>query len=170
MLIVGVIVALSVIGSACDTEKEKPVAPAVQEQSKDTSPKEETKVELTPEQKARLAETEKKNTETNNPIVVDIQKFIKEFDGNQLASEEKYKDKIIETSGVIGNISEDIMGKPFIVLKPANDKYYFGTEIQCYFTAKEALYGLTNGQLVRIRGRMDTQVMNILIKDCEIVK
>lgn len=47
LLIVGVVVVLSVIGSACGTKKEKPTVPAVQEQGKNTAPKEETKIELT---------------------------------------------------------------------------------------------------------------------------
>lgn len=37
LIIVCVIVFLGIIGSACNTKKEKPTAPAVQEQSKDTS-------------------------------------------------------------------------------------------------------------------------------------
>jgi hypothetical protein len=62
--------------------------------------------------------------------------FIAEFDKNQLAAEEKYKDKLVEFTAVIANISEDIMGTPFLSLKPSDDKYYAGTTIKCDFKEK----------------------------------
>jgi multidrug efflux pump subunit AcrA (membrane-fusion protein) len=47
------------------------------------------------------------------PVQVDAKSFIAEFDKNQLAAEEKYKNKTIQFTAIIKNISEDVMGSPF---------------------------------------------------------
>jgi ethanolamine utilization cobalamin adenosyltransferase len=44
-----------------------------------------------------------------------------------------------------------------------------GTSIQCYFDNKEDLLSLKNGQKVTLRGKVDTQMMNVLVKSCEVV-
>ena len=83
--------------------------------------------------------------------------FIAEFDKNQLAAEEKYKDKLVEFTAVIANISEDIMGTPFLSLKPSDDKYYVGTTIKCDFKEKSQLTSFANGQTITLQGSVSTQ-------------
>ncbi|HAP37689.1 hypothetical protein A2574_00055 [Candidatus Shapirobacteria bacterium RIFOXYD1_FULL_38_32] len=112
-------------------------------------------------------EEEKPVEETMLVVTAD---FIDEFDKNQLAAEEKYEGRKIEFTAYIDNISEDITGTPFLSLQPSNDEYYFGTNIQCFFKDKSELISLENGQQVTVQGKVDTQMMNILIKDCKVVK
>ena len=102
-------------------------------------------------------------------IEVDTKAFVTEFDENQLAAEAKYKGKIVKFTGYVDNISEDIVGEAFVKIDPNNDQYYYGTSIQCYFKSKDALLNLKNGQQVTLQGRFDSQIMNILVKDCQVM-
>lgn len=104
-------------------------------------------------------------------LEVNVQEFIDDFDKNQLAAEEKHSGKLVKLTSYIDNISEDILGTPFLSLKPAPDEYYFDTSIQCYFKDKSELTSLENGQQVTISGRVDTQELGIIsIKDCQVVE
>lgn len=96
--------------------------------------------------------------------------FIAEFDKNQLAAEQKYKGKQIEFTAFIKNISEDILGKPFLSLNPTTEQYYLGTSVQCFFSDKSALTPLANGQSVTLQGKVDAQSLGtIMVKDCKVV-
>ena len=96
--------------------------------------------------------------------------FIAEFDKNQIAAEDKYKDKSIEFTAVIRNISEDIVGTPFLSLQPTEDKAYFGTTIKCDFKDKAELTSFANGQSVTLQGTVTTQSLGIIgVKDCKAV-
>jgi len=113
---------------------------------------------------------QEKEEQSQNAIKVSTDSFVKEFDDNQLAAEEKYKGRLIEFSAVIQNISEDIAGTPFLSLKPTADEFYMGTTIKCNFKDKAELVSVKNGQSVVLRGTVDTQTMGIInLKDCRIV-
>jgi tRNA_anti-like len=98
--------------------------------------------------------------------------FIADFDKNQLAAEEKYKGKIIKFAAKVKNISEDVMGNPFLSLVPVDsDQYYFGTSVQCIFEDKSALTSLENGQTVTVQGTADVQTLGIIgVKKCQVVQ
>jgi hypothetical protein len=118
---------------------------------------------------------EAKNTQSKEeakvPLQVDAASFVTEFDKNQLQAEEKYKNKFIKFTAVIGNISEDIGGTAFLSLNPSADQYYIGTTIKCSFKNKSDLTALSNGQSVTLQGTVDTQSFGIIdIKDCKVVK
>ncbi len=113
----------------------------------------------------------KKEEPKKEVLEVNARTFVGEFDKNQLAAEEKYKGKIIKTSAYIDNISEDILGNPFLSLNPSSDKYYVGTSMQCYFDNKSELTDLENGQKVTVIGKVDEQSLGIIsIKDCKVVE
>jgi len=103
-------------------------------------------------------------------LSVEASSFVSEFDKNQLAAEEKYEGKQIKVTAYIDNISEDITGTLFLILQPTADEYYVGTSIQCFFKDKSELTSLENGQKVTVQGRVDTQLMNVLVKDCKVLK
>jgi len=110
------------------------------------------------------------NKQTEEVFEIGLQEFINEFDKNQLAAEEKYKGKLIKLTGYIDNISEDILGSPFIILKPTPQEYYFETQTQCFFEDKAQLTPLENGQKVTIEGRASTQDLGIIsVEECNIL-
>ncbi len=103
---------------------------------------------------------------------VDITKFIEAFDTNQLSAENQYKGKGVQLKGKIANISEDITGNPFIMVRPSSvGNLYTGTSIQCFFKNKEDLLNVANDQIVMVKGKVNEQSLGIImIKDCQIVE
>ena len=114
--------------------------------------------------------TQKKEEQAQPAMKISTTSFIKEFDENQLAAEEKYKGKLVEFTAFISNISEGLMGEVYLILNPTTEEYYFGTNIQCYFEDKSELLSLKNEQSVTLQGTVDTQTLGIIsIKDCKIL-
>lgn len=105
------------------------------------------------------------------PEVIEASVLIADYDANKLAADEKYKDKYVQTTAFIKNISSDIVGQYYLSLNPVSDEYYFGTSLQCYFKDKDELTSLTNGSEVTVKGTMDEMsIGSIMIKDCAVVK
>lgn len=105
-------------------------------------------------------------------IKLDTKSFVAEFDANKLTAEDKYKGKLVEFTGVIKNISQDVMGSYFLSIEPpSSGDYYFGTSIQCFFKDKSELTSLANKQTVKLQGRVDSMSLGIVvIKDCSVNK
>lgn len=95
-----------------------------------------------------------------------------DFDKNKLSADDKYKNKNVEFSAKVKNISEDIMGSPFLSLEPPTaDQYYFGTTLKCTFQDKEVLKTLENGKTYTVRGTVNGMSVGIIdVKDCSIVQ
>lgn len=97
-------------------------------------------------------------------LQVDALVFVTDFDKNQLNAEEKYKDKVVELTAVIKNISEDIGGAPFLSLEPVGNKM-FGTSIKCVFKSKSELTSVENGNTVTVVGKVANQSLGIIQLD-----
>ncbi len=117
------------------------------------------------------SQTSQKQEVQQEPTVVEATVLVGEFDKNKLSANEKYKDKLVQTTGYIKNISNDVTGNYYLSLNPNNDQYYFGTTITCYFQEKDELTSLANGQSVTVQGTMQEMTLGIVsMKDCKIVK
>lgn len=104
-------------------------------------------------------------------VTVDAATLVGEFDKNKLAANDKYKGKLVQTTGIIKNISNDVTGNYFLSLNPTNEQYYFGTTIACYFTDKSELTSLSNGESITVHGTMQEMTLGIVaMKDCSVVK
>jgi len=104
--------------------------------------------------------------------MVETSDFIEEFDTNQLAAEKKYKGKRLQLTARIRNISEDIMGTPFLSLEPSSaEDYYMGTTIKCSFKDEDALMEVSNQQIVTVEGMAQEQSLGIIsLNDCQILE
>lgn len=97
--------------------------------------------------------------------------FIGAFDKNQLKAEQQYKDKRIKMTAYINNISEDIVGSPFLSLQPTAEQYYFGTTAKCNFKSKDELTSVEKKQQITVEGTVTSQDLGIIgLKDCQIVQ
>ena len=105
-------------------------------------------------------------------VEVETTSFIREFDENQLAAEKKYEGKIVKFTGYIDNISEDIIGTPFLSIGPTTEEFYVGTSIKCSFWKDEDdLTSLKNGERVTLQGGFRSQTFGvIMIRDCKLIK
>ena len=71
-------------------------------------------------------------SDTKPNVTVSARKLYKEYNANEIAADEKYKGQIIQVTGIIRDIGNDIMDNAYVTL--IGDQY-FG-DIQCYFDKK----------------------------------
>jgi hypothetical protein len=92
-----------------------------------------------------------------------------EYKANQVAADEKYKEKTIEVSGTIYNIGKDILDAPYVTLNGID----MVTNIQCMFDKSDQgqLSSLSKDTKIVLRGKVSGQVVfNVLINNCSIVQ
>lgn len=109
---------------------------------------------------------------------VDVTAFIAEFDANKIAAQDKYKDKYVQVTGFVNNISGGDFGGIYVVIDPNLGEDlgsgvtvpYFGTNIQCYPEKSDAS-ALVKGQKVTVKGQVeDMAIMSVQLKNCSVVK
>lgn len=118
-----------------------------------TKPEQETKAQAAP-------------TAIPTPIVLNAREFADEFDDNQVAAETKWKNKLIEFSAQISNITDS--GISFYNVA---SKEFSGTQILCRVQNKDQVMSVKNGQTITVRGVVGDQTIGIIgINDCIVVK
>lgn len=110
---------------------------------------------------------------------VDAAAFIAEFDANKIAAQDKYKDKYVQLTGYVSNISGGDVGGIYLVIDPNQGEDagygvtvpYYGTNIQCHLLEKSDSSALANGQKATIKGQVDDMSLGIVqLKNCSLVK
>lgn len=97
---------------------------------------------------------------------ISVRDLADDFDSNQVAAEAKWKDKFVEFSGEISNITDT--GTTFSNIAT---KQFSLTQISCRITDKQSLLSLKNGQTVTVRGTVGTQMIGVIeIKDCKVIE
>ena len=109
-----------------------------------------------------LEQSPKVTPNSNPSVIITASKLYKEYNANEIAADEKYKGKIIEVTGVIRDIGNDIMDNPYITL--VGDEY-FG-DIQCYFNEKSVVAKLSKGKRITVIGSCSGLMMNVQINNC----
>ena len=109
-----------------------------------------------------LDQSPKVTSDSNPSVTISASKLYKEYNENEIAADEKYKGKIIEVTGVIRDIGNDIMDNAYITLV-GNE--YFG-DIQCYFNEKSVVAKLSKGKRVTVIGSCSGLMINVQINNC----
>lgn len=96
--------------------------------------------------------------------------LVNDYKSNEVAADEHYKGKVLEVSGIIRSIGKDIMDTMYVSLEGGGEFEMRG--VQCYFADSERnkLATLSKGRWITIKGRCDGLMMNVLLKECVIVK
>ena len=91
-----------------------------------------------------------------------------EYDENGVAADQKYKDKIIEVTGVVDTIDKDITDTIYIKLKTGQ----YSSMAYCYLAAKHTneAASLRKGQTITLRGKCDGKLMGINLRGCVLVE
>ncbi len=109
------------------------------------------------------------NTETQatpKPEKITARELADDFDGNQVAAEAKWKDKLVEFSAQISNITDT--GLSFTDIA---SKQFSMSQISCKIQDKQQLLPLKNGQTVTVKGTVGSQTIGVIdLKNCEVVK
>jgi molybdopterin converting factor small subunit len=84
---------------------------------------------------------------------------------NELKAGKDYEGRIVEVSGVVRSIGEDILGTPYVTLK---GDVYFG-DVQCFLnnSVVDSAMELKEGDSVTFTGKVSGYLMNVLIRDCK---
>ena len=109
-----------------------------------------------------LDESTKITLDTKPSLKVSAVKLYNDYNANEIAADEKYKGKIIEVTGIIRDIGNDIMDNAYITL--VGDQY-FG-DIQCYFSEKSVVVSLSKGKRITVMGSCSGLMMNVHLNDC----
>lgn len=102
-------------------------------------------------------------------ISISANQLFAEYDANDIAADKKYKGRILEVSGSVGDISRDILDNIYVTLKTGEYKLF---SIQCFFADnfEDRAAELRPHQFLWIRGRCDGKFGNVMLKDCIIVE
>ena len=108
---------------------------------------------------------ETKSVQSEGPAVsITADQLFNAYKANEVAADEKFKDKVLLVSGTIDNIGKDITDTPYVVLKAGGDFSFGG--VQCMFDdkAKGQLANLQKGQKVQIKGKCNGKMGNVLLR------
>lgn len=148
VLILIVIIAIAVIGSAGSKNSSQSVPGGNQNSNKPT---------LNGGNEIRVTPT---------PEKIRARDLADDFDDNQVAAKDKWKDKFVEFSSQISNITDS--GISFYNVA---SKQFSATQISCRIKDKQQLLPLKNGQTVTIRGVVSGQTIGVIgISGCEVVQ
>lgn len=99
------------------------------------------------------------------PMKITARELADDFDSNQVAAEAKWKDKLVEFSAQISNITDT-----GISFTNVGSKEFSLTQISCKVEDKQKLLPLKNGQTVRVQGVVGTQTIGVIeVKTCQVV-
>lgn len=83
---------------------------------------------------------------------------------------QKYGNKLLEITGICGEINKNGDDKPYIILTSGDE--FEVTELQCYFDDESEVKELKKGKIITITGKIKdvNPKFNIPVEDCTIVK
>ena len=94
--------------------------------------------------------------------------LMKEYSENEIAADLKFKDKVIIVSGKVTDRSKDLLNQIYIALYSGKALF----SVQCFFADKYAseVAAVKTGSALRIKGRVDGKLGNVLLNGCQIIK
>lgn len=96
--------------------------------------------------------------------------LIADFDRNQVAAERKWNDRAVQVGGTIENISEDVIGNPFLTFRSPTTQF-LATSVKCSLVDEDQAMNLVNGQKVEVVGVVDGQVFGVIgLSQCRVVR
>jgi hypothetical protein len=90
--------------------------------------------------------------------------LLESYVANQIRADKKYKGRIIDVTGAVGNTGVEFPNTPYIMLNASD----IGTGVQCFFSHehKDAMNALHPGSHVTIRGQCEGFNQGVRIEGC----
>ena len=152
-----VIVSLITITNLSDSESSSSVS----------GEKEEPKVELTQAQKDSIAQVEKlAKYEQRKSQTIQAKDLYNAYQANEVSADNNFKAKNFYVEGVVRDIGKDILDNIYVTLKTG---HIIGS-VQCYIDNANVAANLQKGQRITVFGECNGLMMNVLMKDCKVVK
>ena len=122
------------------------------------------------EEKEKEKEVEEK-TKTEVAIPVKSSVLYEAYEANEVAADQKYKDKVLEISGKVISIDKSL-GDIIVALNGLIDNEYEIMGIRCRFDASHAAEAasLSKGQSIKIKGICEGTILGVNISGCSLVK
>lgn len=115
-----------------------------------------------------VAKTSTPAPEPKPTIKVTADQLMSDYKANEVSADVKYKNNLIEVSGVVESIGKDILDTPYISLKTGGQ--YSITVVQCMFpkSAESALANVSKDERITLSGEVSGKLVNIILKNCQI--
>lgn len=124
-------------------------------------------------QEEKEKEVEEK-TKTEVAIPVKSSELYEAYQANEVAADQKYKDKVLEISGKVISIKANSIDDSEIIvnLNGLIDNEYEIMGIRCCFDASHATdaASLSKGQSIKIKGICEGSLLGVNINGCSLVK
>lgn len=100
-------------------------------------------------------------------IKVSASNLINAYKANEVAADGQYRDKLVEVTGIVGDVKKDITDTIYVTL--GTGAAFELPTVQCFFSNDYAdkASKLRKGFKMTIRGRVEMLMGNVLVKDCE---
>ena len=111
------------------------------------------------------AQENKKEEPKEVAIKITARSLYAKYEANEIKADEQYKNKLLEVSGVVGSIGNDILDNPYVTFKTDN---IIGT-VQCMLadSEKSKASDLSKGQSLVMEGKNSGKtITNIILRDC----
>jgi len=92
------------------------------------------------------------------------------YEANKVVADAKYKDKILTVTGTVDSVGEDILHNPYVRLTGGGKHQACGARCVLNKKYEPELAQLTLGQTVTVQGKCYGRLMNVLMKDCALVR
>lgn len=98
-------------------------------------------------------------------LQVTAAEIIKDYKENEVSADLKYKDKIVQISGTIGDIKKDLLGDIYVTV--GTGAQFEFPECQVFFEgdATKIAAGLKKGAPIKVKGKVTGLMMNVQVKD-----
>ncbi len=100
------------------------------------------------------------------PIIVTAKKLYADYEANEIAADDIYKDKLIQLTGTVRSINKDFMDDPYLIISAGEFK-----DIHCSMQNNDELKACRKGQKITIKGIGGTMIIGTpSIEKCTIQK
>lgn len=105
---------------------------------------------------------------TEQIMAVGIDQVLSDYKGNEVAADNRYKGRLIQVTGAVGDIKKDFTNNLYVTL--GTGELYEIPKIQAFFddSMNQQLGNLRKGQKLTVVCRVKGLMMNVLAEDCVI--
>lgn len=108
--------------------------------------------------------------EGSKPTAPDVKisaaELLQAYAGNEVAADSRFKGKVVEVTGIVGEIKKDILDDIYVTIGTGKD--FEIPEVQCFIADDMAQKAgtLAKGSKITAVGTVDGLMMNVLVKGC----
>jgi len=101
--------------------------------------------------------------------VVSLADLLGQYKGNEVRADGLFKGKIIQTTGKVVDVKKGMMGEIYVTV--GTGQQFEIPKVQCFFDKSKVsiVSQLNGGDTVTVQGRVGGLMMNVLVRECELV-